>query len=113
MGSNSSFQINYQYEEGIGLGLITIEKQVEFFSLSLEEFFNGYVRRRTGQAIEQFKDYGAYRQVVHILIELDQKYNLPWDEMNLEKLRIQENLKVNHGYDVELVLACFPLPNLK
>ena len=113
LGSKDKFKINYQYEEGVGLGLITIDNQVESFITPLEEFFNDYVLRRKGQAIEQFEDYDADKKVVYIVIEYNQEYNMPWDKMALEKLRIQEDLKVKYEHDIELILDLFPPLNLK
>lgn len=107
---NYKVKVNYQRKENLGSSLVTIDNQVAYYKSQFQDFLNEYVLRRASQAMPQLKASCEInqRQCVYIFIELDEKYNLPWETMDNEKKLAKQHLLENHGLDIEIILKYFP-----
>ena len=103
--------IDYENKDEIEPNFVTIEDQVEFFGVEFRVFLEDYCSRRVKQASDQFERYPDGKHCVYILVELDEEYNMPFEEMDREKVRILEESKAKHGFELEVILDFFPAIN--
>lgn len=100
LGEANSFEITYQKRNGFDSCLITIDDQVSFCIKELKCFLNDYISRRTGQAKSKFsgKNHNCF---VYLLIQLDNEYNLPFEEFNAPKSKKIIDFLVKHAVNID------------
>lgn len=103
---NHTDKICYHRKEELPVAPVTIEDQVSFLGSELQNWYDYYVTRRAEQTKPQLDSAKSTHSTncAFLYIQLDDKYNAPWEEISSIKAKIQNDFKTRYQEELTIII---------